>query len=138
MMHPMMPPATGPTGALLIMFKDATSSSGERAERRQEGKRHLKGQYPTSGHEEALIRHFNGTFPPLRSLTHEPKAVCIGALCTHDAPKTLFLQGAVRLVQMSLAVTVDCAPLAVQHTEAVAGTRQGCVRLLRRETLKRS
>lgn len=29
MMHPMMPPATGPTGALLIMFNDATSSSVE-------------------------------------------------------------------------------------------------------------
>jgi len=29
MMHPIMPPATGPTGALLIMFREATSSSAE-------------------------------------------------------------------------------------------------------------
>lgn len=35
MMHPIMPPATGPTGALLIMFKEATSSSAEeRTDRR--------------------------------------------------------------------------------------------------------
>lgn len=27
MMQPMIPPATGPTGALLIMLRDATSSS---------------------------------------------------------------------------------------------------------------
>lgn len=33
MMHPIMPPATGPTGALLIMFRDATSSSAEGRER---------------------------------------------------------------------------------------------------------
>lgn len=33
MMHPIMPPATGPTGALLIMFRDATSSSAGVRER---------------------------------------------------------------------------------------------------------
>lgn len=33
MMHPMMPPATGPTGALLIMLRDATSSSVEEIEK---------------------------------------------------------------------------------------------------------
>lgn len=35
MMHPMIPPATGPTGALLIMFREATSSSGRETGRRQ-------------------------------------------------------------------------------------------------------
>lgn len=35
-MHPMMPPATGPTGALLIMFKDATSSSAKEAKKNDE------------------------------------------------------------------------------------------------------
>lgn len=33
MMHPIIPPATGPTGALLIMFRDATSSSVKERER---------------------------------------------------------------------------------------------------------
>lgn len=33
MIHPIMPPATGPTGALLIMFRDATSSSAEEREK---------------------------------------------------------------------------------------------------------
>jgi len=37
MIHPIMPPATGPTGALLIMLRDATSSSAaEREEKREE------------------------------------------------------------------------------------------------------
>lgn len=35
MMHPIMPPATGPTGALLIMFRDATSSSVEDREKKK-------------------------------------------------------------------------------------------------------
>lgn len=58
------------------------------------------------------------------SLTHETKAVCIGTLCTNDAPETLFLQSTIRLVQMSLAITVNGAPLAVQHAETVAGTNE--------------
>lgn len=41
MMHPIMPPATGPTGALLIMFRDATSSSV--AERQRKKKKEAKG-----------------------------------------------------------------------------------------------
>lgn len=36
MMHPIMPPATGPTGALLIMFRDATSSSAGEREQKQD------------------------------------------------------------------------------------------------------
>lgn len=37
MMHPIMPPATGPTGALLIMFRDATSSSVEGRRKEKQG-----------------------------------------------------------------------------------------------------
>lgn len=37
MMHPMMPPATGPTGALFIMLRDATSSSIEEIEKTKGG-----------------------------------------------------------------------------------------------------
>lgn len=39
MMHPIMPPATGPTGALLIMFRDATSSSVEEREEKKREER---------------------------------------------------------------------------------------------------
>ena len=38
MMHPIMPPATGPTGALLIMFRDATSSSVAERQRKKKKK----------------------------------------------------------------------------------------------------
>lgn len=125
MMHPMMPPATGPTGALLIMFKDATSSSGEQTESREEGQGHLKDD---PRQEAAFLRILNDF---LLSLTHESKAVCIGTLCTNDAPETLFLQGTIRLVQVSFAITVNCAPLAVQHAKTVTETRPRSV-LVRR------
>lgn len=124
MMHPMMPPATGPTGALLIMFREATSSSGKQTETSKG--QHLGEEAPF------LLILTDSLLLGWRSLTHESKAVRIGTLCANDAPETLFLQGTIWLVQMSLAITVNCAPLAVQHTEAVTGTQHRRVRLLKR------
>lgn len=56
-----------------------------------------------------------------KELTHKPQAICIGTFGTNNAPETLLLQGTVRLVEVSLPITVHHAPLAVQHTETVTG-----------------
>ena len=125
MMNPMMPPATGPTGALSIMFKDATSSSGKQRGERG-GRQSFQGQYPFF-YDLLLLRW--------SSLTHEAKAICIGTLCTNDAPKTLFLEGTIWLVQLSLAITVNRAPLAVQHAETVTGENE--CEIIERNKLKK-
>lgn len=56
--------------------------------------------------------------------THQPQAVRVGTLGADDAPEALLLQGAVGLVQVSLAVAVHHAPLAVQDAETVAETQR--------------
>lgn len=56
--------------------------------------------------------------------THQPQAVRVGTLGADDAPEALLLQGAVGLVQVSLAVAVHHAPLAVQDAETVTETQR--------------
>lgn len=56
-----------------------------------------------------------------KELTHKAQAICIGTFGTNNAAETLLLQGTVRLVEVSLPITVHHAPLAVQHTETVTG-----------------
>lgn len=56
------------------------------------------------------------------SPTYDSQAVRIGTLGTDDAPETLLLQGTVRLVEMSLAITVHHTPLTVQHAKTITET----------------
>lgn len=68
MMHPIMPPATGPTGALLIMFRDATSSS---AGVREGG----AGEVGTGR------RRWSDNEPTLKSSGSDPESCCDADTC---------------------------------------------------------